>query len=318
MSSRVLADAENVIVEGVTAGLSAAQTEILTAQSLAENAAIYTIAQSLTLPADLNLEAFRLAVCQVVCETESLHVRFEEDGDRYVQRLNVMSEWNLDVRPDDRVTPSGIEAAIASRLDRPINLFDPTLFRLTLLRLEDGGWLFLQAFHHLVMDGYACAAFARRLADIYEARSRGAESSERQFGSFGDLLAADRHYRLSEQATRDRAYWRETLSGIEPSAPVPDLLCPVSRAQLRQTEIIVPSVALHWRMVAKDCGQAFRTFSARLRQPFLQCRASMAKASLDLQRRPDRTKGFSLSPVRSQTSLRYDHASISIERGAIT
>ncbi|MGY4310272.1 amino acid adenylation domain-containing protein [Bradyrhizobium sp. USDA 4369] len=195
--------------------LSAAQTEIWLAQSLAPDSPIYTLAQRATLPDDVDATRFEQAVQATVDETDALQVLFGSDETGPLQRLGVTPQWSLEGERSVALPPAEIDRVIDEALREPLRLTGGALFRVFLFRRQDGAWEYCQLFHHIAMDGLSCVLFATRVAEHHANLVREGRPAPRRFEAFASLLAADRDYRSSRRAEEDRGYWRDALAGLD-------------------------------------------------------------------------------------------------------
>ncbi|WP_143664758.1 non-ribosomal peptide synthetase, partial [Streptomyces sp. NRRL B-24572] len=90
--------------------------------------------------------------------------------------------------------------------------------RCALIKLGEERYFYFYGFHHLVVDGVGVSMALARLVELYEQAVAGEPWGPSPFGSLVELLAEDAEYRRSEEATAERAAWREHLAGA-PDAP---------------------------------------------------------------------------------------------------
>ncbi|MGJ4999561.1 amino acid adenylation domain-containing protein [Bradyrhizobium sp. HKCCYLS3077] len=151
-----------------------------------------------------------------------------------------------------------LSARLAHELTVPIDIEGDCLARSLLLLFEDGHFVWCQLFHHIAMDGFARALFAKRVADTYSRLISGRETSPRPFGAFAELLGDDRDYRASDGALQDRAYWRNELDGFVhgASAGAHD---PDGNGFRRQTEHLSAGLTSALGMVTATTGLSIAT-----------------------------------------------------------
>ena len=241
--------------------LSAAQTEIWLAQSLASDSPIYTLAQRATLPGDLDVTRFEQALRATVDETDCLHVQFvlHEAGPLQIQ--GIPSQWRLEGERRVGLPLSEIDNAIRDALREPLSLAGGALFRLFLFRRQDGVWEYCQLFHHITMDGASCVLFGARVAEHYATLAREGRPAPRRFEAFASLLSADDHYRRSDQAEEDRRYWRESLADVDDEVEGQGIKAPY--APILQTTLISAMQTAQLKAIAAASGTTLaRVFCA--------------------------------------------------------
>ncbi|HTO67267.1 MAG TPA: condensation domain-containing protein, partial [Bradyrhizobium sp.] len=238
--------------------LSAAQLEIWLAQALEPDSPVYTVGEVIHLPKSLDLDCFEQALARAVDETDALHVRFSHSDRGPVQRVGVPSRWSLAKDP----TPLRSDVDLAKKLEHelavPIAIEGDCLARSLLLRFEDGHFAWCQLYHHIAMDGYARALFAKRVAETYSRLVSGRDPDPRHFGAFNELLVHDWDYRASTEAADDRAYWRKELAGFDHGTTAAGYH-PNRGGFRRQTEHLSPGLTASLQTAAGTSGLSVAT-----------------------------------------------------------
>ncbi|WP_406215998.1 amino acid adenylation domain-containing protein [Streptomyces decoyicus] len=224
--------------------LSIAQRGIWFAQQLDQDSPSYNTAEYLEIAGPIDVVLLDAAVRRVVAETDTLNVRFTQEGQELRQIFEPaddgLSVLDISTEPDPR---AAAEAWMRAETDRPVRLESGRTFTLALLRAGPERYFFYLRGHHLVTDGYMCALFVRRLAEVYTAALRGAPVREDDGGSLDLLLDDEAAYRASEQYGRDRDYWLGRLAGRAEPRSLADRAAGVSRSVLRETAQL-PSAAV--------------------------------------------------------------------------
>jgi amino acid adenylation domain-containing protein len=179
-----------------------------------------------TLDGDLDRDAFRAALQQVVDRHPALATAFVWEGpDGEHQPLQVVEigvevPWTL---ADWRRTPAAalperLRAWLAADRARGFDLGRPPLLRAALLQTGEAEHRFVWSFHHLLFDGWCLSLLIGELFQLYAACRRGAPPP---------VLPFPRPYRdyVAWLAGRDRAaeeaHWRARLAGFGAPTPVP-------------------------------------------------------------------------------------------------
>lgn len=95
---------------------------------------------------------------------------------------------------------------------KPFDLLTPPMMRLTLIRVEDNRWYFINSHHHILLDGWSAALLLREVLICYDALARGRQpvlSPVRPYAEYltwlrtRDLESAEKFWRteLAEFAT---------------------------------------------------------------------------------------------------------------------
>ncbi|MGH3779323.1 MAG: amino acid adenylation domain-containing protein, partial [Pseudonocardiaceae bacterium] len=195
---------------GTALSLSAAQREIWFAEQQFTTAnRVYNAGEYLDIDGPVDPVRFEAALRQVVGEIDALHVRFVETDDGPRQSLVPSLEWVMPVidTSDDPDPMTAAQAWMRAHLARPMDLARGPLFRYALIKLGPERFVWYQAYHHIVMDGYGYSLVAHRMAQVYTALATGQPCPPQVFGSLRELLDSDVTYRESEQFAQDQAYW---------------------------------------------------------------------------------------------------------------
>ncbi|MCH9648390.1 MAG: amino acid adenylation domain-containing protein [Deltaproteobacteria bacterium] len=157
----------------------------------------------------LDVEAFETAWQQVIGRHEVLRTAFFWDGEETpFQRVAAQVEVGLEV-----IEGGDLEAFLEQDRRRDLNLTEPPLLRLTLLKESAEQSFFVWSFHHLILDGWSVGLVLKEVLDLYH----GAEVSSLP------LVSSYRGYVrwLGEQdLTAAETYWREALGDVSAATPL--------------------------------------------------------------------------------------------------
>ncbi|ATY11822.1 non-ribosomal peptide synthase [Amycolatopsis sp. AA4] len=195
--------------------ISAAQHRMWFLDQLSGPSSTYTMYEAYRCTAELDIEALRRALTEVVQRHETLRTTFRSR--RGEPEISVSAEAEIPLT----VVDGSAEEVVDAELERPFDLARGPLLRCTVIRGEPGRFTLLAVIHHIIADDTSMEIFWRDLAECYA--GRGAELPE---------LAAAAH-------TPDEAgleYWKSTLAGAPPALELPDSLPrPARQAQLEGT-----------------------------------------------------------------------------------
>ncbi|MEV6423383.1 amino acid adenylation domain-containing protein [Streptomyces sp. NPDC051662] len=194
--------------------LSAAQREVWLAQQLAPKSRLYRIAEFLDIAGEIDSSLFEAALRRAVGEAEALHARFFEEGGTPWQVTAPRTDWEFPVLDlSGEADPRGAaEAWMRAETARPMDPARDTLFSFALLRLGPQRFIWYQGYHHIVVDAFTWALFARRVAELYTSSAAGVPAEETPFGDLRVLLERDAEYEASEEYAEDRRYWMRRLA----------------------------------------------------------------------------------------------------------
>ncbi len=114
---------------------------------------------------------------------------------------------------DQEVDDAGIGAWVNRYVQQPFDLNGKPLFSYVLIRLGEGRHIWVQRYHHIIIDSYGCHVLCRSLAAIYTALRRGVPHAL-PVHSYLDFLAEDQAYAASTAFEEHRAFWAERFAGL--------------------------------------------------------------------------------------------------------
>ncbi|HYG64673.1 MAG TPA: amino acid adenylation domain-containing protein [Thermoanaerobaculia bacterium] len=202
------------------APLSFAQQRLWFIDQLQPGSPAYNLPVVLRLSGDLDVEALRETLAEILRRHEILRTVYPmaEDGG---PRVTVSSEVGpalsvLDLRP----VPAGEREGEALRLARaevrrPFDLAAGPLMRTLLLRLGEADHVAVFTIHHIVSDGWSMGVLVREVGQIYPALLAGLPSPLPDLPlQYADFAVWQREWLQGEVLAERTAWWREQLAGI--------------------------------------------------------------------------------------------------------
>jgi amino acid adenylation domain-containing protein len=151
------------------------------------------------------------------------------------------------------------DAWLQQQFRAPFALDQGSLFRAFLLRLGDDSYRYAGITHHLAMDGWGFANWARELCRLYDGGDDAVQALD-----WRSVAAADQDYQAGERYRVDQTYWQQELG---------DLPQPLFDARYRDAvegAIAAPSqrlclpLAAPLRAILHDCAAELQTSPAAL------------------------------------------------------
>ncbi|MFF3174659.1 amino acid adenylation domain-containing protein [Streptomyces sp. NPDC057900] len=199
--------------------LTTTQHGIWMAQQLAP-AARYQLASAFDVAGDLDPELYEAAFRFAVAETEPFSSRFAVTASGEPRQCaGPLPDWHIPVVDFSR-DPAPMAAALdwmREDIPRPLDLANGPAFRTAFLRVSEDRVCWYLLVHHLVVDGFGLALFARRLGEIYGALERGEAPEPGHQVPLDTLLDAERAYRGSPGFEADREFWTAKMAGWQPA-----------------------------------------------------------------------------------------------------
>ena len=194
--------------------LTGPQIPVWLDQSLNLEKPIYITAQTLTLRTALDLDRFAATLNRVVAENDALRLRFVESGGEVFQQ--VVSDVFVNLEFCDFSAERHPEAAandwIEKILRKPLRATDFPLFKFALAKCATDRFIWLQKYHHLIIDGIGRQLVAARVAKVYDALSAGTEPPPAANSTYIAVAKAEEdQYLTSDSCAADEVYWRTRL-----------------------------------------------------------------------------------------------------------
>ncbi|GAB4190132.1 MAG: hypothetical protein Fur006_31950 [Coleofasciculaceae cyanobacterium] len=143
-----------------------------------------------------------------------------------------------------------VQQLVTQEAQRPFNLAEVPLLRVTLLQLGDEEHLFILTIHHIVSDAWSAGVFIREVAALYEAFSQGQPSPLPELPiQYADFAVWQRQWLQGEVLEQQLAYWKEQLG-----SNLPVLLLPTSQTS---------KGAKHCFTLSQTLTEALKTLSQR-------------------------------------------------------
>ncbi|MFC6012252.1 amino acid adenylation domain-containing protein [Nocardia lasii] len=216
--------------------LSMAQQRLWILNRFAEHAAAYNMPLALRLTGDLDLDALRAGLRDVLDRHESLRTSYPEGPEGPYQLIHPVGSVVPDLDPIE-VDAAAITELAAQVAARGFDLRTETPLRVTLYHVGPNDYLLFVVLHHISGDGWSVAPLAR---DLMVAVSARADDTAPQWVAlpvqYADFALWQREL-LGEETdpeapiARQLAHWRTTLAGLPDQLDLPfDRPRPVQRA----------------------------------------------------------------------------------------
>ncbi|MFI6794758.1 amino acid adenylation domain-containing protein [Streptosporangium canum] len=189
---------------GTTPPLSHAQERLWFLEQYRPGTTTYTVPVAARLRGDLDADALRRALDEIVARHEALRTRFltTEDG---TPELVVDGPRPAELRVTEAADLEAAVELLDAELATPFDLEHGPLFRTVLVRLAPDDHVLLIAAHHTVIDGWSSDVIIRELLALHD----GATPPSAPVG-YGD-------YALWQRGREHRGeidHWREKLAGL--------------------------------------------------------------------------------------------------------
>ena len=206
--------------------VSLAQQRLWFLDQLDPDNAAYNIAMAVRLTGNLNVEALKRSINEIVRRHESLRTSFTAiDGEPHqvvspaIQlplRVINLEVVQAHVRPDE------VRKIAAREAGQPFSLSQGPLFRVVLVGLSPQEHVLIVTLHHIISDGWSVEILIREVAALYEAYSSGKTSPLPELSiQYVDFAHWQRTWLQQEVLDRQLDYWKQQLGGELPALNLP-------------------------------------------------------------------------------------------------
>ena len=211
--------------------LSFAQQRLWFLDQLEPNSSAYNMPAALRLRGELDAEALRRALQELVRRHESLRTRFVTSERGADQVIDPPSHWQLPTCDLTSMAETEREAEIHRLAEVeaavPFSLVNGPLFRTALLKLGAMEHVLLATMHHIVSDGWSLGVMIREISSLYAAfRARRPSPLSEPAIQYADFAVWQRAFLQGERLAAQVRYWKQTLSDVPPLALPMDRPCP--------------------------------------------------------------------------------------------
>lgn len=206
---------------------SFAQERLWFLEKMEPGGALYNIAGAVRLTGDLDREALKWSLKEIVCRHEALRTSFVEVEAKPLQVVHnevrlQFAEKDLRGLGNGTALEQRVENALSEEAQRAFVLSSPGLLRIQLLQLAEQEHILAMVMHHIIADGWSIGVLVNELKALYQARveSRPSPLPELEF-QYVDYAAWQREVLVSGKMREGLEYWKKQLTGAPPVLELP-------------------------------------------------------------------------------------------------
>ena len=196
--------------------LSNNEKNIWLVDTIYNNTSVNTLAGSLVIKKDLNVEIAKKTINEFVRQNDALRMKIVLDKDTPMQYVKPYEKFDVEVIDLSSKTDDEIKEIKNKIVSKPIDIYGDSLFEYTILdRGEDAGEIFLKV-HHIISDAWSISKMGTDLSIIYEGILDGTYESLEKPGYF-EYLDEEQEYLSGEKYIKDKEFFKEYLKDfVEP------------------------------------------------------------------------------------------------------
>ena len=205
--------------------LSFAQQRLWVLEQLEPGNPIYNIPLVIRLSGELDVDALRRTINEMVIRHESLRTRIAVTNDQPVQVIDAPERHDLPIVDLEHLDPAGREAEAIARaaaeVRKPFRLDQSPLFRTLLVRLSPTDHVLAVVMHHIISDDWSMGVLFHDVALLYKAFTAGHPSPlEKPAIQYADYAVWQRRRLQGEPLQKLLDYWGDRLRDV-PSLELP-------------------------------------------------------------------------------------------------
>ncbi|MGF1489500.1 MAG: amino acid adenylation domain-containing protein, partial [Prochloraceae cyanobacterium] len=198
--------------------LSLGQERLWFLQQLEENSPSYNMSTSIKINGALDIKVLKRSIIEITRRHEILRTSFPVINGTSVQKIH--PEINFEIEVFD--SPLEIEKILTTEAQKPFNLSQSPLFRVTLLRLSEREQILLLMMHHIISDGWSIGVLIRELTTLYLSYSQQKPSPLPEIPvQYADYAVWQRNYLQEKILENQLNYWKQQLANIPPLLNLP-------------------------------------------------------------------------------------------------
>jgi amino acid adenylation domain-containing protein/thioester reductase-like protein len=208
------------------APLSYAQSRLWFLEQLESESGVYNTGGAVRLVGVLDVAALAASLNEIVQRHEILRTTFAIANGQPVQVIAPTLAVTLPVidlqQLPDRERNAEVKRLAIQAADRPFDLTEGALLRVTLLKLGQTEHILLLIMHHIVFDGWSKEVLVRELATLYENFSRGKYFPLPELPiQYADFAHWQRQRLQGEVLEQQLTYWKQKLADAPPVLELP-------------------------------------------------------------------------------------------------
>lgn len=198
--------------------LSYNQERLWKLERLQTDSSVHNILHSFRLVGTLNIKALERSLLEIARRHEVLRTTFPAVNGQPVQQVSPEPTICLTIEDLSHLTTEAQEVEVQkhaiAQAEQAFDLGQGSLWRVTLLRLNDEEHVLLRTVHHIVFDGMSHSVFVRELGGLYSAFAKGEPSPLIDLPvQYADFAWTQRQWLQGDFLTSQLDFWQRYFDG---------------------------------------------------------------------------------------------------------
>ena len=190
--------------------LTQAQLRIWYTEMMNPDTTLSMLSESLKIQGGpLDVEVLKQAIYQIIRHNDAFRIRIGFENNEPVQWFEDPS--NIVPECDYAEVDGYAEAeAWLDRFNRiPIGMFEPRLYHIVILKINENEHWVVCKFNHIILDGLSSDTMLHLIMEYYIEIAKGNVPAHHAQSGYLDYIHADQEYEKSDRYQKDKAYWLE-------------------------------------------------------------------------------------------------------------
>nr|AXN93590.1 PuwF-G [Cylindrospermum alatosporum CCALA 994] len=202
--------------------LSWAQQRLWFIDQLEGASAVYNMPAAVQMEGILDVVALEQTLAEIVRRHEVLRTSFHQLNGTSVQVISAEATINLPVVDLQGESTTEVQRLITLTAEKPFDLKQAPLLRVTLLRLGEESHVLLLNMHHIVSDGWSIGIFIQELSALYSAYCEGKLSPLTELPiQYADFAQWQQQWLKGDDLANKLKYWKQQLADAPPLLELP-------------------------------------------------------------------------------------------------
>ncbi|ELR97036.1 non-ribosomal peptide synthetase [Gloeocapsa sp. PCC 73106] len=200
--------------------LSFAQTRLWFLEQLPSSRSIYNVPSAYRVQGLIDFNVLKQSFAEIIRRHEILRTNFTVvDG----QPIQVIKEtFFLELPIINLEQEAQIESLAQQEAQKPFDLAEDSLIRVTILQLNPEEHIILLTLHHIISDAWSMEILIKELTTLYKAFLSGDASPLPDLPiQYADFAVWQRQWLQGERLNTQLAYWKKQLGGMLPILQLP-------------------------------------------------------------------------------------------------